>query len=94
MPKLAVVRTQASPHTALGMEDAHEQRTALRLAPVVSVQVRSYDLNPTQPITEVGRIRTTNAFPSLGCLVCGFVFLGGGGELVLFCCFFGGIFLD
>lgn len=92
MPKLAVVRTQASPHTALGMEDAHEQRTALRLAPVVSVQVRSYDLNPTQPITEVGRIRTTNTFPSLGCLVCGFVFLGGGGGLVLFCCFLGGFF--
>lgn len=65
MPKLAVVRTPASPHTSLGAEDAHEQRAALRLAPVVSVQVRSYDLNPTRPVTEVGCIRTTNTFPSL-----------------------------
>lgn len=64
MPNPGVMGLTAAP-TALGMDDAHEQPEALGAASEVSVWVRSYELNPTQPMAKAGCIRTRKKFPFL-----------------------------
>jgi len=86
VPKPAVMRTPASPHTAPGTEDAHEQQAALGPASMISVWVGSYDLNPTQPVTEAGHRGTANTFFSFFGRLFG-VYFG-------FVWVFWGIFLD
>lgn len=77
MSKLAVMWTQASPRPAPAMEDAHAQHRARELALVVSVWLRSYDVNPTQPVR--GRVQNKNSkyifFLYLGVCVWGSVLL-------------------
>lgn len=57
VPNPGVMGTQTNP-TALGTDDAHERPEALGAALVLSVWVRSYELNPAQPMAEAGCIRT------------------------------------